>query len=397
MSKLNLTIAKTHELSNRVVGMQLTAGNFVAISLSATQMTLGFIYLVHPAGFQIALISVIGVALAILIERLTLGGLIAVRVSNEKIFALTEEHDMRLIEEEREETERERRILDRRVDKLKSDRMVSIPVSGIGMLLSTVIGDLFWHNIFEPLGNPWLVFPMSFACAAVIGLTFVYSELYKTLMDKSLDEIIQDHHLKDTAVRHEEKNQQLDLMVEAYDGLRNDEEKREPAQQIVEETLIKRLTDFASGIEQASEQNPVGGERSNEPNEQMLALTDQLNALSEQMALLAERSNEQPQPVQITEAVEEQPQIEAPAQVPQIEAPRSQRKPTGRTRFYECRDELMQLRTNDPTMSNQAIADHFGIAKSTANTWLDRLAKEAAASEPVEQEAAEETQVDDVA
>lgn len=343
MSKLNLTIAKTHELSNRVVGMQLTAGNFIAIALSATQMTLGFIYLVHPVAWGYVLIAVIGVALAVLIERLTLGGLIAVRISNENIFALEEKHYEMLQEADRDETPRERQALDRRINKLKSDRKASIPVSAVGMVLSTCIGDLFWHTIFEPLGNPWLIYPLSFSCAMVIGLTFVYSELYKTIMDGTLGEILQDTHLKSIAVQHEGKNMQLGLMVASYDALQKDEEKRAPAQKIVEETLLARLIDFANGVEQASEQNPVNGERSNEQ--------------------------------------QQQPQI-GQTEVKQIEAPQADRKPTGRTRYYECRSELTQMIADNPTISNQDIADHFGIAKSTANAWLDKLTKEVVIAAP---------------
>src|SRR6478672_4916504 len=80
-NRLNMAIAKTHRLSSRLIGMQLTGGNFLGIALSAVQMSAGFLILGEPI-YQAAMIIagaivLIGMVLAVLIERLSLGGLSA--------------------------------------------------------------------------------------------------------------------------------------------------------------------------------------------------------------------------------------------------------------------------------------------------------------------------------
>ena len=313
--------------------MQLTGGNFIGLVLSAVQMVVGFFFLMTNAdGWTKALVAVIGVGLAVLIERLTLGGLIAIRVSNEHIHHLEETHFETLQAEQREETARERTNLDRRVKKLKSDRNMSIPVAAVGMLLSTSIGDIFWHHLFESLG--WFLGPvLGFACAGVIGLTFVYSELYKAIMDTTLGEIISDQVLMGKAVKAEEQNMQMDVMVDSYDAIRKDEGKLKPAKTKVEETIVSRLSAFADAVADAG-LLPNGNTL---PNGQT---------------------------------------IEAPSEPKQLAAP------NGRGRYRECRDELATLRQQRvPRLSMQDLAKHFGIAKSTVSEWIDRLETEQAAEE----------------
>ena len=346
-NKLNMTIAKTNQLSTRVVGMQLTGGNFIGLVLSAIQMVLGFTFLIANADVWTKVaVSVIGVALAVLIERLTLGGLIAIRVSNERIHQLEETHFEMLQVEKRDETERERVNLNRRMKKLKSDRKMSIPVAAVGMVLSTSIGDIFWHRLFESLG-PVMSFVLGVACAAVIGLTFVYSEIYKAIMDGTLSEIISDQILMTHAVKAEEQNIQLDMVIDGYDAIRKDGGKLEPAQTKVEETLVDRLSAFADAVAQ-------NGFLPNGTKAEQIGSGEELKQLP---AAPAERIN-------------------------------------GRGRYRECREELARMRQQtNPRPSMQDIATHFGIAKSTVFEWIDRLETEQAGTtgeqtgEPVERSA----------
>jgi len=331
-NKLNMTIAKTHQLSSRVVGMQLTSGNFVGLVLSAMQMVIGFIYLAgNGSPAMTALIAVIGVALAVLVERLTLGGLIAIRVSNERINHLEENHFQLLQTEQRDETQAERINLDRRLKKLKSDKKMSIPVAVVGMLLSTSIGDIFWHHLFESLGGP-LSFVLSFACAGVIGLTFVYSELYKAIMDGTLGEIIDDQILMKKAVGAEEQNMQMDMMVQGYDSIRKDGGKLEPAKTKVEETLVGRLGAFADAVAAA-------GTSSNG-----IELPDQTK-------------------IELLNSGEATKRLDAPV---------SERTNT-RGRFEENRAKLQRMLIATPNASMAQIAEAFDIAPSTAHTWVKKL------------------------
>jgi hypothetical protein len=265
-NKLNMAIAKTHQVSTRLVGMQITSGNFIAIGLSALQMTVGFIFLSNAliAGrwFMYLLVIGIGIALAFLIERLSLGGLMAIRGSNEAIDALEADYyerlrkmrqdrgemDVRQLEElgKQEEELKEQHL--RQLKTYVKRRGISIPVTVIGMGLSATIGDIFWHAIFAPLKNPWAVYPMSLGCAAVIGLTFIYSELYKTIMDSSLADIIRDTSLMKVTVANEREVVQLDTMVQAFDNMRKDDRIIETAQNRVQDALVKDLENFADAV-----------------------------------------------------------------------------------------------------------------------------------------------------
>src|SRR5690349_5442150 len=87
-NKLNMAIAKSHQLSSRLVGMQITTGNLIGIGLSAIQMSVGFELVGQeetkgniPANIGIGLI---GCLLAVLVERLSLTGLAGVRVAAEQ-------------------------------------------------------------------------------------------------------------------------------------------------------------------------------------------------------------------------------------------------------------------------------------------------------------------------
>jgi len=330
-NKLNMAIAKTNQLSSRVVGMQLTGGNFIALGLSAMQMVVGFVFLMGNAdmGTKI-LVSVIGVALAILIERLTLGGLIAVRVSSARIHQLAENHFEMLQDEQRDETEREHINLDRRLKKLKSDRAMSIPVATIGMLLSTSIGDIFWHHLFASLG--WLGGLLGFCCAGVIGLTFVYSELYKAIMDSTLGEIITDQVLTKAAVKAEEENMQMDMVISGYKAIREDGGKLEPAQLRIETTLVSRLSNFADAVAAAG-----------------TVSTDELPSGQNEIKLL---NNASP--------------------IERLDAPASERTNT-RGQFDANRDKLKQLLVVTPNITMVELGKALDIAPSTAHAWVKKL------------------------
>src|SRR5438105_475955 len=90
-NKLNMTIAKTHQLSGRVIGMQLTAGTLIGIVFSAAQMSAGFFILAGGSNVLVGVgMVLLGVLLAVMIERLSLGGLAGVRVATEGLKRLEE-------------------------------------------------------------------------------------------------------------------------------------------------------------------------------------------------------------------------------------------------------------------------------------------------------------------
>jgi hypothetical protein len=271
-NRLNLAIAKTHQVSSRMVGMQLTSGNFVALILSSIQMVAGFLILAQPIidsyksdlekNGERFLVSGIGVLMAILVERLGLGGWIGMRQASEEIDRLEEEkyntlrrlranrgemNEAELAELSRKEQELEEHhthLVERQQKHYKQARIGAFT----GMVLSTILGDFFWHRMYEPLGNGLLVLVMSLACAYVISLTFIFSELFKKIIDTALKGIIKDMELMKVAVSNERQNMQLDIVVHAFEALRNDPKKREPAQVKIEQALVTDLQNFAEAV-----------------------------------------------------------------------------------------------------------------------------------------------------
>jgi hypothetical protein len=271
-NRLNLAIAKTHQVSSRLVGMQLTSGNFIALVLSSIQMVAGFLILAQPIvdsfrtewekNGERLLISVIGILMAVLVERLGLGGWIGMRQANEEIDRLTEEkyNTLRRLRanrgemnpEELEELGRKEQEVQEHhthlVDKARKHHARARIGAFTGMILSTILGDLFWHRLYEPLGNVVVVFVLSLACAFVISLTFIFSELFKKVVDTALQGIIKDMELMKVAVTNERQNMQLDIVVHAFEALRNDPKKREPAQLRIEQALVTDLRNFADAV-----------------------------------------------------------------------------------------------------------------------------------------------------
>jgi hypothetical protein len=320
-NKLNMIIAKTHRLSSRLVGMQLTSGNLIGVILSMCQMSLGFVFLTasmtHGVWYMVGMVVLIGCALAILIERLSIGGLSSVREAT---------NDKRKIEDRfyadaivREPSEWEVQNKDRQVKAFNRDIKAGWMFGSVGMVLSTLIGDIFWHQIFEPMGAWYIVFPMSLACACVIGLTFVHSELFKDLLDRVLAAILRDLHLMKAAVATEEQNMQLDMMVSAMDDVRNDDAVRDPIETKIGKVVVKRLGGFADNISDVTLGD--GGrvvESGNSGNGSQI----------------------------------------------QIQAPRGQ--------YHVHKDELRRLLAANPTMSVGQLAQHFGKSKSTMADWLNK-------------------------
>jgi len=302
--------------------MQLTGGNFIGIALSAIQMSAGFLIIGQPiikGSFLIAsLITFIGMALAVLIERLSLGGLSAVRVARAHCKGL--EDSFYLIETP---TERQVEQFETRKKSFGSDGRIGWVFGGLGMVLSASVGDVFWHFLFAPLQPEWLGVAMSLACAAVIGLTFVHSELYKLLMDGVLKEILADMSVMKTAVAVEEQSMQLDMMVDAYEAVQSDESVREPAEDRIRKTIGRRLTGFAN---------------------QISAAADQVQAINSVTV--------------VDSSFGSNPQLALPA-------------PRGK--YHLHKEELLRLLRANAQLSQRDIAQHFNISRSTANEWYRRL------------------------
>ncbi len=318
---MNMLIAKTHRLSSRLIGMQITSGTFFGIALSAIQMSAGFLIvgrtLIGGNFFLAIAIVLIGIVLALLIERLSIGGLAAIRGSNERLKQLRDGFYGRLALERRTAEEFELEDFHRQEKEAKGARGIACVFAILGMLLSAGIGDVFWHSLFESLQPPFIGYLLSTSCAAVIGLTFVHSELYQALMNGVLKEIVSDNFLMQIAVGAAGRDMQLDMTVDAYEAVRNNDEVRRPAQLKIEKTVAKQLTNFASQVE---------------------AVGDQVTQYNQQNIGGA-----------------------TPLALP---APRG--------KYHLHRAELLRLLNANKALSDRDVAKHFSISRSTANEWIKK-------------------------
>src|SRR5689334_18588399 len=108
-STFNHLIARTHRLNNQLIGMQLTMGNLIAVCLSAAQITAGVVGLLWVSAGGWALLAVlICFALAVVIERLSLGGLMIFRTASKALEKIEHGYHAKLLEENRDPTEREK-------------------------------------------------------------------------------------------------------------------------------------------------------------------------------------------------------------------------------------------------------------------------------------------------
>lgn len=313
-NKLNMLIARTNQLSSRVVGMQLTSGTLIAVALSMTQMSTGFVFIAGlTAWYQVSPIAVIGCLLAVLVESLTIGGLGAVREASAKRKKFLDGYyAMR-----REPTQQQIENKDRKQKEFGNEITSGWCFAGVGMLISIVLGDIFWHHLFATITNPWVLYPLSGMCAAVITLTFVRAELFSGMLLRTLKAILRDNHLMRTAVNVEPENMQMDMLTSAMATVRNDEEVRQPIEDKIGRVVRKRLGGFADNFSEISE---------------------------------------------VDDGV-----IEGQVIVKQIAAPR---KPRGD--YHQRKAEFQQYLTDNPGAPVRQIADHFGKSPSTMQSWLDK-------------------------
>jgi hypothetical protein len=311
-NKLNMTIAKTHALSGRLIGMQLTSGTLLGVILSCVQMMAGFVVLAGLVGIPVGLI------LAVMVEKLSLGGLASVRVAGEQLKQLEGWFYAKELSTEREQT-----LFAQRKKQLGRQRLSGWVLGGGGMLLSAVIGDTFWSWLYRDMHPLWLGTALSLCCAAVVGLNFVHGELFKPLIDMVLKTILVDHEIERTAVVAAEQDMQINMMIDAYTELQNDEDVKGPVMGKIKGAIGKRWGDFAR----------------------------QVNVSAERVDALG---------VNIVEG-----SLLGPGQQLALPAPRG--------KYHQHRDELCRLLRANPQLSDGDVAKHFAISRSTANSWVNRV------------------------
>jgi hypothetical protein len=314
----NQLIARTHRLNNQLIGLQLTMGNLIAVCLSAAQITAGVVGLLWGgAGWWSLAAIFICFPLAVVIERLSLGGLMIFRTAAKSLDKLEAAYQGMLLVERRDPTEHEKFEFDRMKKKFRSNTWLSVPIIGAGVLISGGVGDQFWSHVFSSVGG-WQAVALSLSCAIAISLTFVFSELYKEMADDGLVELVTDSRIARAVLSNEEQDIQIDLALKAFANFRSDPKKNDKEVGKIEKVIGSRVTAFADYVEERG-----------------------LGTVQ---------------------------QVPAAADMKQIEV-----RAASKRKFEDCREDLEWLLQRNPNITLQGIATKFNISKSTAKAWLDKV------------------------
>jgi hypothetical protein len=272
------------------------------------------------------LIFLIGCCMAILVEGLSVAGLQVVSGSVERRTAAIDRHETMLLEAQRDATEIEAAALKKTKDRELLFLFVGVAMSAVGIFLSVALGDQFWELIFgKPTGLNWNSI-LPFFCASVVSVTLIQAELAKRLNLKSLVEIVTDLYLPKVAVAVQEQELQLDMMIDSYREVREDESVRGPAQEKIKKTLTRRLSGFA---------------------DQVSIMADQAQGMS------------MVPPGSVVESI------------PTI-SHRPLALPAPRGKYGQYRDELLRLLRANPNLTEREVAAHFGVSPSTGSAWLKK-------------------------
>ncbi len=225
-SHLNMRIARAHELATQLVGIQLAAANLLALAISMASIVAGcvtYAVLNKPGAWPFWLAAGgIGCGLALLIEGMTLGALIRIRLANKQIRAIVLQ-----LEAERDQALAAGKIVGRwkfwrrkryATRNYRKSRRSSIPLAVIGASASATAGGLFYHQMLASLG--WYEsIGVSALFALIVTGTFVSSELYKDLQEEAVREGFRGGSLSEEALREEtyrQTNQAVAVEVSSY-------------------------------------------------------------------------------------------------------------------------------------------------------------------------------------
>jgi hypothetical protein len=240
---LNQLIARTHKLNGQLLGLQITNGNLIAICFSAMQITGGVVLLAATGtamGYYAFALIPICLPLAVLVERLSLGGLMVFRTAGVDKRGL--EDDFYLKHIKREATEREKYEYKRQLKLVKKDRRLAFVLILLGIFISGYAGDQLWQLILHNM-------LLSILIASTVSLTFVFSELYGKLSTKGIKDAMTDDEIAHAVLSNAEEELKIELSMEAFGNMRGDPEKRKSIVNKIETGLTTRLEAFADRAE----------------------------------------------------------------------------------------------------------------------------------------------------
>jgi hypothetical protein len=277
LGNLNMGIAKTHRIATQFVGMQLSGANLLALTVSAASVVAGTLSLVaerYPYNWPLFISAgVIGLGLALLIEGLTLGSLIRIRLANRAIRGLEETIDNEMREALAElkvpdpaqanarqamrsyrqtirfMQQEYRRKRQHATNQQRKQRRFSFPLAAMGAISSAIAGGLFYHTILAGLG-PLESLVLAILFPLVVTGTFVSSEIHKEAQEDAIREGFGGGALTETAIREETK---LHSALAVHQKVMAYLEKPE-AEQAMEEGAKYLLSDILAELRESSRQ-----------------------------------------------------------------------------------------------------------------------------------------------
>ena len=326
----NQLIAKTHRFNSQMIGLQLTMGNMIALCLSASQITAGVIALLWVKVQWLSLCSaLLCFPLSIVIERLSLGGLMILRTVNKELAKVEHAYQKRVIKLRNkggEPSEGEKYDYEQIVKHLKRNRWLAIPIIVLGIVISGAVGDQIWQDLFQSL-NSVVGISLSLCCAFTISLTFVFSELFREMADEGLVDIIQDDRIEMAVLAHGERGMQIDIAMQAFANVRSDPQKNAKEVVKVERVLGSRVSAFAEYVEERG-----------------------LGSISGLQEIGSGQHGQSGR---------------------QLEA-----RVSSKRRYEACSEDLGWYVQRYPHATCQMVSSEFGISRSTAKVWLARLREE---------------------
>ncbi len=228
----NMSIASLHAVTNQLIGMQLSGANTLALLVSTTSVVAGTVsvaVMCYPDAVPLWMMAgCIGAGLAVLIEGLTLGALIRIRLANKKIREVaaklepvrdeqlariqqpapqinvkayrasirTYKAALKLAEQEY------LRKLSQATAPYRRARACSYPLAFFGAVASTCAGGMFYHTLLVKL--VWYhSLGLSALFALAVSVTFVSSELFKDEQEQAIREGFDGGSLAEAAIEQE--------------------------------------------------------------------------------------------------------------------------------------------------------------------------------------------------
>ncbi len=234
MKKLNFNmgIASIHEVTTQMIGMQLSGANILALAVSATSVVAGTVSIAvmfYPGAYLLWIIAgLIGAGLAVLIEGLTLGALIRIRLANKKIRTVqtkleaARDEQLSKIEQPTPQADHKayralvktykaaiklaesdhRRKYRNATAEVRRARSWSCCIAFFGASASACAGGMFYHTLLASL-DTFASLGISALFGLAVTVTFISSELFKDEQEQAIREGFKGGSLAEAAIKQE--------------------------------------------------------------------------------------------------------------------------------------------------------------------------------------------------